>query len=694
MRFLLPLFSLTSFALAQMKEAPSFEPNTSLPYLQQQGVTSYCINSSSGPSLRVAVGTDHDWPFLTFAPEDGFDFSEHGQLTIPITNSGHHPARIYCVLESQLPGKPNSLIKRQFQVDLAIGQSSTITVPFVEHTLPSELSAKDFAGMMGIPFFDPHSLHLKHISHLKFFLQGSKVPRAFLIGPMTLAGQPQTVAEPQGEVFPLLDQFGQFKHRDWPGKTLSLKQMQVQALQEAMDLATISPPTSWNQYGGHQEGLQHEATGFFRVANHLDKWTLIDPEGKPFFSLGIDNVGFSPGTIITEREKWFEQLPPYDSKHDPFYSSWTPNLPSYHFYNKNCRVFQFQRYNIMRKYGEDWERKFLDTSARRLPNWGINTLGCWSNPKLFPLRKTPYVAFLKPEGPIIEGSSGYWGPFLDVFHPDFEASLERLLLRETKMGRPKDPWLIGYFVDNELSWGDTTELALGTLKSPATQTAKKVFLADLQRKYPDIAHLNTAWQTDHPSWEALAESTTPPAIEPARVDLETFVAKIANKYFRSIDEALDKHAPNHLYLGCRFMKNAANYQAVQACARRCDVVSFNAYVRYLGEALPTFDLAGNKPIIIGEFHFGALDRGLLHTGLVPVANQTERAQAFTQYVTDSLAHPNIVGCHWFQYCDSPTTGRQWDGENYQIGFTDTADTPYPELIEASRKIGESLYSPH
>ena len=58
-----------------------------------------------------------------------------------------------------------------------------------------------------------------------------------------------------------------------------------------------------------------------------------------------------------------------------------------------------------------------------------------------------------------------------------------------------------------------------------------------------------------------------------------------------------------------------------------------------------------------------------------------------------LEHPNIVGAHWFQYIDQPYTARgsSDDGENYQIGFVDGCDTPYPELIKASREVNWDLY---
>ena len=55
-----------------------------------------------------------------------------------------------------------------------------------------------------------------------------------------------------------------------------------------------------------------------------------------------------------------------------------------------------------------------------------------------------------------------------------------------------------------------------------------------------------------------------------------------------------------------------------------------------------------------------------------------------------MENPLIVGTHWFQYGDQATTGRG-DGENYQIGFVDVCDTPYPETIAACRDIGCQMY---
>jgi hypothetical protein len=106
------------------------------------------------------------------------------------------------------------------------------------------------------------------------------------------------------------------------------------------------------------------------------------------------------------------------------------------------------------------------------------------------------------------------------------------------------------------------------------------------------------------------------------------------------------------------------------------------------------DVGEERPVVIGEFHFGATDRGMFHPGLVATANQKGRAAAYAHYVESALAHPAVVGCHWFQYVDEPLTGRWFDGENYNIGFVSVTDTPYPELVAAARRVHAAMYRQH
>ena len=64
---------------------------------------------------------------------------------------------------------------------------------------------------------------------------------------------------------------------------------------------------------------------------------------------------------------------------------------------------------------------------------------------------------------------------------------------------------------------------------------------------------------------------------------------------------------------------------------------------------------------------------------------------FSVYVNSVIDHPAMVGCHWFQYMDEPTTGRTFDGENYGIGFVSVVDTPYPEMVAAAREVHGGAY---
>ncbi|HEX42078.1 MAG TPA: hypothetical protein ENN81_08465 [Phycisphaerales bacterium] len=315
----------------------------------------------------------------------------------------------------------------------------------------------------------------------------------------------------------------------------------------------------------------------------------------------------------------------------------------------------------------------------------MNTIANWSDASIYRMRRTPYTATISFSSRVIEGSEGYWGKFLDVFDESFRAAARRAIAgqRGQSVG---DPWCIGYFVHNELGWGDETSLAVAALTSPAEQPAKHAFMEDLKAKYDSIEKLNNAWGTSHASWEAMLQATAEPDKTRAGEDLKAFYTRIAETYFRVISEELREAAPKQIYMGCRFAW--VNDRAVRAAARYCDIVSFNRYnYSVADQGLPE---GLDKPVIIGEFHFGALDRGMFHTGLKVTSSQEDRAATYADYVRGALRNRYIVGTHWFQYKDQATTGRG-DGENYQIGLLDICDRPYPETIRAVRQVGYGMY---
>ncbi len=638
------------------------------------------VTLSKNKALRIETGHENQWPGITLkAPAGKWDLSNYEYVSIDVDNIGTEKVSVNCRVDN--PGADGSKNCVADSLTLSPGAAGTLVVRIFP--TPWRLSEPvELIGMRGAPV---HSgkVDASNITQLLLFVSKPDIDHKFDIKNIRAGGYVETLDVKT--FFPFIDEFGQYIHKDWPGKTHSLKELIAHGKAEEKDIAAHLGPDDRNKYGGWAAGPRLKATGFFRAEKYKGKWWLVDPEGRLFWSHGIDCVRSANATPITDREHYYRNLPETDSPFAKFYGggSWAPH--GYYKDHSPYKTYDFSRSNFLRKYGTDWENIFAEVTHRRLKSWGINTIANWSDSSIYLMRKTPYVCTISYSSKRLEGSQGYWGKFYDVFDPSFRNAFREQLAKEK--GRAiDDPWCIGYFVHNEIAWGDEVSLAVAALVSPADQPAKNVFIDDLKAKYGAIDKLNSAWGTKHASWDSLMQSQEAPDKKKAWADLTTFYTKTAETYFETIRDELKKVAPNQLYMGCRFAW--VNDLAAKAAMKFCDIVSYNRYSYSVAEhSLPD---SIDKPMIIGEFHFGALDRGMFHTGLKKTTDQQDRAQKYKSYVQGALRNPYIVGTHWFQYKDQATTGRG-DGENYQIGFIDICDKPYPEIVKASREVGYDLY---
>ncbi|MCX8155058.1 MAG: beta-galactosidase [Verrucomicrobiae bacterium] len=634
----------------------------------------------TGRALGVETGVKHPYPGITLkAPQERWDLRRYRTVEVEVKNAGTQAVTLNCRVDN--PGADGRQNCANGSLRLEPGAAGVLAVPL--STTPWRLSEPlPLIGMRGAPGQEER-LDPANVTQILLFVANPKTPHRFEVTQIRATGG-VTVLDAK-KFIPFIDEFGQFIHADWPGKIHSAAELAQRARAEADELAKLPGPPQWNRYGGYAGGPQLKATGFFRVEKYQGKWWLVDPEGRLFWSHGMDCVTPSSNTPITDREHYFRLLPPPDSPAGRFYG-WGGNAPHGYYKDKpRFRTYDFAQANLLLKYGDNWPQAHAEISHRRLRSWGMNTIANWSDAAIYELRRTPYTANLSFRSKPLEGSSGYWSKFPDVFDPEFAQGIRSAM--ERQRGRAAgDPWCIGFFVHNELSWGDDTSLAVAALQSPPEQAAKRVLLEDLQARYGTIEKLNAAWEARYTSWDDLRQSTNRPNLKAAGADLRAFYTRFAETYFRVIREAVKEVAPNQLYLGCRFAW--VNDAAATAAAKYCDVVSYNRYdYSVANHRLPN---QLDRPTIIGEFHFGALDRGMFHTGLKPTASQEDRARKYAEYVRGALRNPQIVGTHWFQYRDQATTGR-FDGENYQIGFVDICDTPYPETIRACREVGYDLY---
>jgi len=442
---------------------------------------------------------------------------------------------------------------------------------------------------------------------------------------------------------PVVDEFGQCIHDNWPGKALDMESLRKDWEKE--DRAPASTDTEsgggFTKYGGFSiSSIKSRGTGFFRIEKIDGRWWFIDPDGTLFLSTGCDVMTPYMETRTDGRDSLFKSLPPADlqppRRRGPGGGA------------------SFLSWNLLRRYGSDWMSKWVERTVLRMDAWGLNTVANWSHNALWDSKKKAYAI---PLGRWETRVS--WLGLPDVYSEEFLRNADESAQRQCAP-RKDDPWLLGYFLANE---------------PPFPQKEQQA--ADLILKGPD-----TATQRELKRWLEGGDT-------PAR--RKDFIDRALDRYIQVTSEAVRKYDPNHLNLGMR--SGGRPTEAEIRSARAFDVYSVNIYdyevkperVRRIAE------LTG-KPIIIGEFHFGTPGRGMA-ASLVLVRDQAERGVAYRYYVENAFAMPEVIGTHWFQWADQPCTGR-FDGENYNIGLVDVTDRPYQELVEALKTTHQRLWSVH
>ena len=262
--------------------------------------------------------------------------------------------------------------------------------------------------------------------------------------------------------------------------------------------------------------------GFFHVEKQADgRWWVIDPAGYGFVPIGVDQCRL---------------------EHHPGYKEL-----------------------MLAKHGtvEGWETETI----ARLKDWGFTLFGGACSHRLFhkgiahtiyPWVGEPY-SFDGGEKAILKGTGHPGTAFPNVFDPGFEEYCRRCTKR-VFAPQKNDPWLFGWFFDNELAWwGNQHEMmdcyglvdAIAAL--PPEHSARK-------------AH-DDFFAAHRGEWPA------------AKIRRE-FMRLVAERYFGIITSAIREADPNHMILGCRFagVGDASVAPEVwEAAGRHLDIVSFNNY---------------------------------------------------------------------------------------------------------------------
>ncbi|WP_372947262.1 hypothetical protein [Mariniphaga sp.] len=473
---------------------------------------------------------------------------------------------------------------------------------------------------------------------------------------------------------PVVDQFGQWTSKNWPGKTSGEEDLK-NLLESQFENASITTfPDNWSKYGGWK-AKQFEATGFFRTHHDGNRWWLVDPEGYAFVSVGVDCIRDNATGVISGQEDLLEWVP---DKNDPVFKDAFSG-------RGEMVLLDYYKTNLMRVFGENWRENWETITSGQIREFRLNTIANWSDIDYARKAKIPYVLPLS-EFPSTEVK--LFRDFPDVFSAGYLENAKRFANQlENFKG---DPYLIGYFLRNEPHWAfGSHDIAFEMFATTQLSESKNMFARWLSTQYPNIGEFNQNWNLELESFEALTRQTFDEyPSEKAKEDFWQFSEILVKQYVNVPCDEVEKVDPDHLNLGMRYAWISSDL--LYKAGDRFDVFSINGYGNPGPPKTEEIARISGKPVMIGEFHFGATDRGLPATGIQGALTQEERGKAYRYYLEQGLARPELIGIHYFQWLDQPIFGR-FDGENYNIGFMDICNRPYKELVEAAIKSHSKMY---
>jgi hypothetical protein len=407
--------------------------------------------------------------------------------------------------------------------------------------------------------------------------------------------------------------------------------------------------------------------GFFRVGQtRAGVWWFLDPQDRPFFSKGVTalNRAGTPGG------RWARRGPYADT--------------------------------VDRRFGAAEARPFVEDALARLRRWNFNTLGAWTTTEFFD-RGLPYTEILDFRR--ASERAFRLGPanLPDVFDPRWAEDCDRWAA-EVCAPRAESRQLIGYFTDHALGWAQDAEgapvrptlLQLCLSLEPAHAAYHAAWEFVLAPHGGDFEALMRAWGVAWPNKAALRQLTQDEvalATPGYREDQARFSREFARRYFAVTAEAVRRHDPQHLVLGCRFMEPLPGPDILQACvAPHVDVASLACERRGVRSAIDRLHAATGRPVLLGEFSWSGeeFQRGEAEdepAGLSGLERMLRRGRAALE---EAAQAPALTGYAWNRWVQ----GDPADLPPFASGLVYQNDLPAHEHVEPLAALNVTLERRH
>lgn len=403
-------------------------------------------------------------------------------------------------------------------------------------------------------------------------------------------------------------------------------------------------------FGGRTD-IKLAATGFFRVERSGHRWWLITPEGHPCLSPGVNNVGQN---ALGSAKEEADTAARFGS-----IAAWA-----------EASLTQLRDFGVMslssdgKSLDEMKVHAALLQAKQRLP-WTMT----WQLLPAFGQKCGLRDAAFKGIGK--DDPKARIPACLPVFHPGFAAFCDEYARAQVATVKD-DPFLIGYFTDNELP------------NSPDT-------LDRVLRAGPRDKLLGSAYQPAV-DWLGARRGAAFDPQQPNLTDLERaeFIGFVFERYYAMTSAAIRRHDPHHLRMGSRLHKDAVHSAAILAAAgRHLDAISVNFY----GAPAPSPELlaqwreaSGDRPFIVTEFYAMGDDLAFDNTngdGWI-VHSQAERGLFYENFVLSLLENGNVVSWQWFKHRDVSKKGSN-------KGLLNSEHVPYAAFSEHYRRVNSQVY---
>jgi hypothetical protein len=261
--------------------------------------------------------------------------------------------------------------------------------------------------------------------------------------------------------------------------------------------------------------------------------------------------------------------------------------------------------NLIRAFGPSgWRDKWAKITLAEMKRLRFNTVANWSEWEYSKAAGFPYV---RPMDFMAKRSGWIYRDFPDVYHSEFEVDAADFAAGLS--GTATDPAFIGYFLMNEPTWGFSSELpAVGMLYNTASCSTRTELSRFLKKKYPDDLALAGAWKMPVTFARVQSGKWQGAFTTEAQDDLRDFTVLMVERYFsilsacRKVDRTIwSRHA-----LG-RHPSGRSGVDSSTCSALNCYREKLPLETGRLRNAADA--------VMVGEYHFGALDAGLPALGI-------------------------------------------------------------------------------